>query len=56
MKRKILISVNPEHVDNIISGVKSLGYKTLSNFDLVATKQTNVAFIIMNSKFVNYEI
>ena len=27
MKRKILISVNPEHVDNIISGVKKYEYR-----------------------------
>ncbi len=27
MKRKILISVNPEHVDNIIKGIKKYEYR-----------------------------
>ena len=27
MKRKILISVNPEHVDNIIAGIKKYEYR-----------------------------
>ena len=31
MKRKILISINPEHVQNIIAGIKKYEYWLLTN-------------------------
>lgn len=30
MKRKIIISINPEHVENIINGIKKFEYRTVA--------------------------